>query len=566
MPGLAETTSSSIRRLAFLRRILNTNNTLPPYCVSRKEYYSTKKDDNNSEEHQKSSAYVRIGNTIKEIKIAKCPEKVPRGYLSLYKGVTTDSQTYLTYLRWLMQKDELKQDSFLLGAPGAFRRNLAMSFAEMTQREVEYLCLTRDTTESDIKQRREIINSSVIYANQCAVNAALNGRILIIEGIEKAERNLLPILNNLLENREINLDDGHFLVAPSRYDKLMSIASEKEGDNGAQNLSDFNLLRVHEDFRVIAIGLPVPKYKGNTLDPPLRSRFQAHLVRMPDYADFLSYLEVLANDRVVDKAVLKNMCDFAYSFYEPEIASLNLIDFPIENLDKLARIMSKTKPANDFNESCDSSGLLNTSKLLNKLYPYDLVLKEDESNLKFLNDMLKKFSLPELKEVEKQTQKQNQIDYKLLSVIDNNQSNESKTVRFKSLYSNQDLEINVLKGSSNKKSLIESSNKFIMNEYNSSVLVDMFLNHASEHDFCLIGAQGCGKTELINKFAQLLDYNVHTLYLYKDMSARELIQQRVTLSNGNTKWQDSPLIEGAINGDLVILGNCFTFACFQLIH
>lgn len=85
--------------------------------------------------------------------------------------------------------------------------------------------------------------------DQCAVRAALNGRILIIEGIEKAERNLLPILNNLLENREMNLDDGRFLVAPQRFDKLAQ----------GIDLSDLKLLRVHEDFRVIAIGLPVPK-------------------------------------------------------------------------------------------------------------------------------------------------------------------------------------------------------------------------------------------------------------------------------------------------------------------
>ena len=31
----------------------------------------------------------------------------------------------------------------------------------------------------------------------------LNGRLLVIEGLEKAERNLLPIINNLLENREM---------------------------------------------------------------------------------------------------------------------------------------------------------------------------------------------------------------------------------------------------------------------------------------------------------------------------------------------------------------------------
>lgn len=35
------------------------------------------------------------------------------------------------------------------------------------------------------------------------------------------------------------------------------------------------LVRVSQDFRVIALGLPSPPYQGHPLDPPLRSRFQA---------------------------------------------------------------------------------------------------------------------------------------------------------------------------------------------------------------------------------------------------------------------------------------------------
>ena len=38
------------------------------------------------------------------------------------------------------------------------------------------------------------------------------------------------------------------------------------------------LVRVSEDFRVIALGLPSPPYLGHPLDPPLRSRFQAREV------------------------------------------------------------------------------------------------------------------------------------------------------------------------------------------------------------------------------------------------------------------------------------------------
>ena len=65
----------------------------------------------------------------------------------------------------------------------------------------------------------------LIFYFQCAVRAAVNGHVLVLEGIEKAERNVLPILNNLLENREMQLEDGRFLVAANRYDKLLQVNS-----------------------------------------------------------------------------------------------------------------------------------------------------------------------------------------------------------------------------------------------------------------------------------------------------------------------------------------------------
>lgn len=61
--------------------------------------------------------------------------------------------------------------------------------------------------------------------DQAAVRAAINGRILVLDGIEKAERNVLPILNNLLENREMSLEDGRFLTTKevsedSKFEKV----------------------------------------------------------------------------------------------------------------------------------------------------------------------------------------------------------------------------------------------------------------------------------------------------------------------------------------------------------
>ena len=56
------------------------------------------------------------------------------------------------------------------------------------------------------------------------MRAATQGRVLVLEGVEKAERNVLPALNNLLENREMQLDDGRFLMHSKRYDQLLKVS------------------------------------------------------------------------------------------------------------------------------------------------------------------------------------------------------------------------------------------------------------------------------------------------------------------------------------------------------
>ena len=95
--------------------------------------------------------------------------------------------------------------------------------------------------------------------NQAAVRAALKGRVLILEGVEKAERNVLPLLNNLLENREMGLEEGSFLTSTERYDAL---ASKLEP---AQLLGSGNVTSTRWQsgtgayhHTTLAVGLPLP--------------------------------------------------------------------------------------------------------------------------------------------------------------------------------------------------------------------------------------------------------------------------------------------------------------------
>ena len=229
--------------------------------------------------------------------------RIPRGATAAVGGreVVQSDAILLSHLRWMMQKDALGQDMFLLGPPGPWRRRLLMLYAELSGREVEWLCVTRDTTESDLKQRREIVagddGKSAVFVDQAPVRAALNGRLLILDGIEKAERNVLPTLNNLLENREMQLEDGRFLMSHARYDELSSDDSTRS-----------RLVRTHEDFRVAALAVPIPQYRGKPLDPPLRSRFQARRIDPPSASTQFVVLKNIAPS--VPDATIRGGIDF----------------------------------------------------------------------------------------------------------------------------------------------------------------------------------------------------------------------------------------------------------------
>ena len=47
-----------------------------------------------------------------------------------------------------------------------FYSNFLFHYKELTKRELEYVSLSRDTTESDLKQRREIENGTASYIDQ----------------------------------------------------------------------------------------------------------------------------------------------------------------------------------------------------------------------------------------------------------------------------------------------------------------------------------------------------------------------------------------------------------------
>jgi hypothetical protein len=64
----------------------------------------------------------------------------------------------------------------------------------MINAEYEYIALHRDVGETELKQGREIrAGGNLVYVDSPAVRAVKHGRLLILEGIEKAERGIMPV-------------------------------------------------------------------------------------------------------------------------------------------------------------------------------------------------------------------------------------------------------------------------------------------------------------------------------------------------------------------------------------
>ncbi|XP_012062470.1 PREDICTED: von Willebrand factor A domain-containing protein 8 [Atta cephalotes] len=453
---------------------------------------------------------VTIADVSKEVKPANNPEYVPRKYL-----LSTYSQESLRHLKWMLQKDVLRQDMFLMGGPGIKRRELALAFLELTGRELEFIALTRDTTEADLKQRREIKSGTAYYHDQSAVRAATNGRVLLIEGVEKAERNVLPVLNNLLENREMHLEDGRFLIPASRYDKLLKMHTQAE-------LDKWRLVRVSEDFIVIALGLPSPRYPGHPLDPPLRSRFQARHIPPPTFEEQFEGLRNLAPN--VDAGKLSQLLSCAHALVTPEAVTIGLPDFPLDNLSSAACIM-------------DNNPDLSVYDIFYRFYPYKLFLGKEGQNA--VEDILETFSVLNDSKVKHTVTNKVDIAKKIDDFLETSIKRDNVKTSF-----------HVPCGTNQLSSA--NSDHYIETNYQNNLLANMLESHLTS-DFCLIGPKGCGKSTTVQRLADLLGYQVEPIVLYQDMTSRDLIQQRTTSLNGDTVWRNSPLVDAALHGKLAVL-------------
>ncbi|KAJ3061734.1 von Willebrand factor A domain-containing protein 8, partial [Podochytrium sp. JEL0797] len=423
------------------------------------------------------------------------------------------------------------QDMFLIGPPGPFKRNLVQMYAQLANREVEYVALSKDMTDGDLKQRREIQSGTAFYTDQASVRAAIHGRILILDGIEKAERNVLPIINNLLENREMALDDGRFLVHPKRYDSLMESRSTEE-------MEKWKLVRTSEKFIVIGLGLPVPKYDGHPLDPPLRSRFQARNINTPTFLSQITRLVKIAPkvpqktlERLISVGIVLR-AESATSI-QSGTSSISIPEFP-SSVEPIARIMNAV------------SGV-NPRSLLDSIYPYNLMGVLESEQKSIIESAYQRFDFNEGAPPTAGINAWLFDSFYRLGEI-RQTSAQMSIVSLVPTHPAAPAHVSVKSGVN----VSGEPEFFVQTEYHRSLLASLILAH-SVSDFCIVGEKGVGKSALLRAAIKLLGYRTEYIPLYKDMSARDLLQRRSTNLKGDTIWESSALIKAAVEGSVAIL-------------
>lgn len=455
----------------------------------------------------------------------------------------------LDNLRWMLQKYVLGQDMFLVSQPGPYSRRLAMAFASLINAEYEYIALHRDVGETELKQGREIRKGgTLVYVDSPAVRAAKHGRLLILEGVEKAERGIMPILNNLLENREMNLDDGTHIIHHHRYSQLEASGTLND-DVGKV------FIPANKNFRVIAIAAPVPPYPGYPLDPPFRSRFQARFV---DPVGALTVLSNAAVDRDDTLSTLFNKVrdlilstQFASESRHAleAVSKTSLPPFPQTALVKLRKLVFTFPPPDKL-----SPGQL--ARLFLTLHP--ALVYAPLQAWAILSRQAEDVGLGELGSPSVTPVDENigLFGYQVTAI---ERVNENKARVTFLTPSSTFVAVLVHAG-------LKPLRPFPLTgtlEFNPSTrfmgLLTCFLQaHVLGWDISLIppalsSTASSSTSTLVKIFGEILGYDTEVVHMYKELGGRELVMRRHIEDGGATSWEPSLLVEAAWAGRLLHL-------------
>ncbi|SPO39671.1 uncharacterized protein PSFLO_05152 [Pseudozyma flocculosa] len=544
---------------------------------------------------------------------ARDPTRLPSERLLL----NLDDPLVLEHLEFLGKKWQLRQDVFLLAPPGPYARRLSLTFAALLQLPYEYISFHRDIGEAEMLQSRSLTaDGSLVFVDGPVVRAMKEGHLLILEGVERAERGVTPVINNILENREQNLADGSFLIPAEKIEAARSQEASESAAEGKPKLAS-RFIPVHPNFRVISIGTPIPPYKGLPLDPPFRSRFQARWVegsidqtvaleptplaedlcrRWSNLAALLRFHTTLAqgNDVVPPTLRLPNLPTTATSLlqdltlaFPPTRALPPIVDEQTEAQQKADSIavFAPVKQIKSDEEAAAAAAATpaapiiaaSTLSALSTAYPQICALDKDKHQT--LGELLAQLRLDQGLGVASESAHTGAgyLGYNVAS-IERVDGNRAKITFTNAGQGAAPVSLEVPCGPlplGPMPQLGETVGQdVVITPRVLSIFTRLVQLHAVGRDICLVPGSldaapvassaemasaaaahkpSSSTTTCISLFASALGYAYESVWLWKDLGGGELLMRRSTAPDGSTGWEPAPLIRGAMQGKLIHL-------------
>lgn len=140
-------------------------------------------------------------------------------------------------------------DFCLIGPKGCGKSATVLRLASMLNYDVESIVLYQDITSRDlIQQRNTLPNGDTVWTYSPLIQAALDGKLAILDGIDKVHPSTLSVIHSLVHDREVHLYDGQRLVTQDRYNEI-----KKENDLSDEQMVSSKILKIHPSFRIIAL-------------------------------------------------------------------------------------------------------------------------------------------------------------------------------------------------------------------------------------------------------------------------------------------------------------------------
>jgi von Willebrand factor A domain-containing protein 8 len=177
--------------------------------------------------------------------------------LTIPAGPSPSSQTpffietsYHTKLLTLMLLSHSHSDFVLVGPKGVGKSILLKRFANLLGYKIEFIPLYKDLSSRDLLVRRDTDNNgNSVWINSGLINAALNGHLAVLDGLDVLSNDTITSLQRLIVDRQVDLPNGRKLISAKAYGDMM-----KRYEWSVDEMIRRGVYKIHEGFRIVGLG------------------------------------------------------------------------------------------------------------------------------------------------------------------------------------------------------------------------------------------------------------------------------------------------------------------------